>query len=308
MNEFKIALLQIAPTETLDGNLAKGIDACKKAKKLGADLAVFPEMWSNGYSQLFEGYFKDIADIPQEDIKTWQGQAVKETGDFILAFSNLAKELEMAIGITFLEKSKRQPLNTIIVFDRFGKKILKYSKVHTVDFKMEYFTDGGTSFDVGELDYGRGTVRIGSIICYDRNHPEAARISMLNGAEIIIIPNACELYTAHLEQMRVRASENAVVTLMVNYPGAATTLTNKSNGKSCAYYPMIRDANRKEINPTIIEMGNNEEIGLAKIDIDSLREYRKISSCGNSFRRPNMYGKLLCKKVNDPFNRKFARR
>ena len=45
-----IALLQISPTGTLAGNLAKGIQACRRAAELGADIALFPEMWSNGYA------------------------------------------------------------------------------------------------------------------------------------------------------------------------------------------------------------------------------------------------------------------
>ena len=49
MNKLKIALLQIAPTGSLDGNLDKGIRFCQKAKDAGADIALFPEMFSCGY-------------------------------------------------------------------------------------------------------------------------------------------------------------------------------------------------------------------------------------------------------------------
>lgn len=49
MSILKIALLQIAPGKTLEENLEKGIECCKKAKEMGADIALFPEMWSNGY-------------------------------------------------------------------------------------------------------------------------------------------------------------------------------------------------------------------------------------------------------------------
>jgi predicted amidohydrolase len=46
---FSVALLQISPTEiSPEFNLEKGIDACRKAKALGADLALFPEMWHIG--------------------------------------------------------------------------------------------------------------------------------------------------------------------------------------------------------------------------------------------------------------------
>ena len=49
MKNLKIALLQLMPGNSLEENLAKGADACKKAKKMGADIALFPEMWSSGY-------------------------------------------------------------------------------------------------------------------------------------------------------------------------------------------------------------------------------------------------------------------
>ena len=45
MSILKIALLQIVPTATLSGNLEKGIQYCRKAKELGADIALFPEMF-----------------------------------------------------------------------------------------------------------------------------------------------------------------------------------------------------------------------------------------------------------------------
>ncbi len=48
-NILKIALLQIAPGETTEENLEKGIQACQAAQRSGADIALFPEMWSNGY-------------------------------------------------------------------------------------------------------------------------------------------------------------------------------------------------------------------------------------------------------------------
>ena len=55
---LKIALLQIAPCGTLEKNLEKGIEYCRKAKEMGADIALFPEMWSNGY---------DICERPPEE-------------------------------------------------------------------------------------------------------------------------------------------------------------------------------------------------------------------------------------------------
>ena len=50
MPNLKIALLQLTPCATLKANLQKRIHACQKARSLGADITLFPEMWSNGYN------------------------------------------------------------------------------------------------------------------------------------------------------------------------------------------------------------------------------------------------------------------
>lgn len=47
---MKIALLQLAARDTLDGARRKGVLFCRRAKEMGADAALFPEMFSNGYN------------------------------------------------------------------------------------------------------------------------------------------------------------------------------------------------------------------------------------------------------------------
>ena len=54
MSIIKIALLQIESCETVEENLIKGITYCKRAKELGVDIILFPEMWNNGYN-IYDG-------------------------------------------------------------------------------------------------------------------------------------------------------------------------------------------------------------------------------------------------------------
>ena len=77
--KLKIALLQITPTENINENLKKGIEACNTAKQMGADIALFPEMWSIGY---------DIYDRPFE---VWKNDALPSDGDFVNTFGKLSK-------------------------------------------------------------------------------------------------------------------------------------------------------------------------------------------------------------------------
>ena len=56
---FKVAMLQMERSSDINNNIKKGIKFCKNAKLMGADIAVFPEMWSNGYEILFRGLLKN---------------------------------------------------------------------------------------------------------------------------------------------------------------------------------------------------------------------------------------------------------
>lgn len=134
MNLLKIALLQIAPCNTINKNIDKGIEYCRKAKEMGADIALFPEMWSNGYN------------IYNRPIDEWKAEAVSIDSVFVNSFGSTAKELNMAIGVTLLEKYKKAPRNTFVLFDRFGERKLVYAKVHTCDFDVERNLTAGDDF------------------------------------------------------------------------------------------------------------------------------------------------------------------
>ena len=203
---IKIALLQITPCKTLKENLQQGIKYCRKAKEKGADIALFPEMWSNGYN---------IYDRPAAE---WKEEAISVHSDFVTAFGRLAKELNMAIGITLLEKHENAPRNSLVLFDRFGEQKFVYAKVHTCDFDVERNLTPGDDFYVTVLDTERGGVNVGAMICYDREFPESARILMLKGAELILVPNACPMEINRLSQLRARAFENMTAIATCNYP------------------------------------------------------------------------------------------
>jgi predicted amidohydrolase len=194
---IKIAFVQLLPGIDLDENLDIGKKACVEAKEKGADIALFPEMWSDGYY------------LPQDE-KEVNSLAISKDSDFINEFRGLARELQMAIGITFLEKNNPRPFNSVIFFDRHGNKILHYSKLHTCAFDDEKVLSEGTDFYVADLDLNEGTVKIGSMICFDREFPESARILMLKGAELILAPNACPMEINRLSALRTRAYENMV--------------------------------------------------------------------------------------------------
>ena len=264
---LKIALLQIAPDGSLEENLAKGIRACREAKEQGADIALFPEMWSNGYR---------IYDRPPEQ---WRAEAISADDGFILAFGKLAKELELAICVTFLEAWEGGPRNSLVLFDRLGEKRLAYAKVHTCDFGEERYLTPGEGFETAVLDTAKGPVKVGAMICYDREFPESARILMLKGAELILTPNACPMEINRLSQLRARAFENMTAIATCNYPG---TVPDCNGGSSVfdgvAYLPQMEGSR----DTCILQAGEEEGIYMAALDLDQLRAYREQEVHGNA--------------------------
>ncbi len=288
MNLFKIALLQIAPCKTMEENLEKGIRHCINAKEKGADLALFPEMWSNGYN---------IYDRP---VSEWKAEAVSVDSDFVRAFGSLAKKLDMAIGMTLLEKYENAPRNSLILFDRFGEQKLVYAKVHTCDFDVERSLTPGEDFYVTTLDTACGEIKVGAMICYDREFPESARILMLKGAELILVPNACPMEINRLSQLRARAFENMTAIATCNYPVSVPDCNGGSSVfDGVAYLPEL-DHSR---DTCILQADEKEGIYIAELDLEQLRNYREKEVHGNSFRHPKKYGLLVDTKIHDPFVR-----
>lgn len=289
---LKIALLQISPGDTLEENLKKGIASCKKAKELGADIALFPEMWSNGYR------------IYNRDVRQWQAEAIPADGEFVNSFGCLARELGMAIGITLLERYESGPRNSLVLFDRFGRRQFVYAKVHTCDFDVERNLTPGEDFYVTGLDTAQGEVKVGTMICYDREFPESARILMLKGAELILVPNACPMEINRLSQLRGRAYENMTAIATCNYP---ETVPDCNGGSSVfdgvAYLPDLPGSR----DMCILQAGGQKGIYVAELDLEQLRRYRKTEVHGNAYRRPAKYSALVETRKEEPFLREGSR-
>ena len=277
--KLTIALLQLLPAGNLKENMEKGIKACLQAKENGADIALFPEMWSCGYTfQHEEASLKECA-VPCD-------------GLFVKSFSELAAELDMAIAITFLEQHEPKPRNTISLFDRHGKLKYCYSKVHICNFGEaddESVLEGGDSFFVADLDTKDGIIKVGSMICYDREFPESARILMLKGAELLLVPNACPMELNRLAQLRGRAYENMLAIATCNYPAPHPDC----NGHSTLFDGVVYQPELPGSRDTcVFEADEGEGVYIAELDVDMLRDYRSREVWGRKNRRPELYGEI----------------
>ena len=295
MSLIRVALLQMAGGGSdQDANGAKGAEYCRRASEMGADIALFPEMWNIGHTP---------CPPDEEGRNRWQAQAIGPDDGFIAHFKELAKELRMAIALTYLERWDGAPRNSVSIIDRHGEILMTYAKVHTCDFSMEAACTPGDDFCVCTLDTDKGDVKIGAMICFDREFPESARVLMLKGAELILAPNACTLDDGRIGQFRARAFENMTGVAMANYAAP------QHNGRSIAFDAVSFDEIDGEARDTlIIEAGEGEGVYLAAFDLDKLRAYRERESWGNAFRKPRSYGILSSPDVEPPFVRKSARR
>lgn len=145
----------------------------------------------------------------------------------------------------------------------------------------------GDKFPTAVLQTPGGPIRIGVMICFDREFPETARILMLNGAEIILTPNACEIERHRKAQYATRAFENMVGVAMTNYAAP------HFNGHSVAYSPIAVDRAGHSLDTLIVEANEDEGIWLAEFDMSAIREYRARECWGAAYRRPELYDRLI---------------
>jgi predicted amidohydrolase/N-acetylglutamate synthase-like GNAT family acetyltransferase len=274
-------------------NLGKAERFCRRAKDLDVDLALFPEMWNVGYT------------LQQDDPEgpgAWSQRAITLDDPFIGRARELALELELALAITFLERSQDGPRNSVAVIDRRGDVVLTYSKVHTCDFDTEACLVPGDGFRVGTLDLAEGSVEVGAMICYDREFPESARVLMLEGAEVILVPNACSMDDHRTQITKVRSMENLIGVATANYAAP------QEDGHSVAFHPIAYDETGRPIDNLLVRAGPNEDVVVAEFDLDALRDWRKREDWGNAYRKPDRYGALVSPLVREPFVRPNSRR
>jgi len=294
MGALKVALMQMAAHgDEQAANLAKGEGFCRRAAAMGADAALFPEMWNIGYTP-----------CPSEPgaHQDWLAQAIGPQDDFVTHFRELARELGMAIALTYLERWPGAPRNSVSLIDRRGEIVMTYAKVHTCEFDWEAVCTPGDDFTVCALDTAHGEVKIGLMICFDREFPESARVLMLKGAELILTPNACELEPNRIGQFRARAYENMVGVAMANYASP------QENGHSVAFSPVAFDQDERSCDTLVIQAGDREGVYLAEFDMDQMRAWREREVWGNAFRKPRRYSLLTSLNVEPPFVRRGASR
>ena len=283
-----IALLQMSPTASEQGNAEKAVTMITKAAAQGAEIVVMPELFQLGYCSLAPDF--DAHNVSK--LYQWTDRACQNGVDnkFVARFVSLAKKLNVAIQASFLRSSADggPPENAVALVDRHGDVRLTYSKVHTAVWSQcEAMTRPGNQVKVATLDtVGAGSVNVGSMICADREFPEMPRMVANAGAELMLISNACDLTDWHLAMLRTRAFANGVAIGMANYAAPAC------NGRS----PAFGGQGESLANPNI---NDAEQVVLFQVNITALRIFR--SSAEGIGRRKSIVQLDLCDPVKRPW-------
>ena len=173
-----LGLLQHACVADPKVNLKKTLTLVEQAAKKGAQIICTQEMVTTQYfCQSEEHRFFDLAEpIP---------------GPSTVAFQKAAKKHGVVIIASLFEKRASGLYhNTAAIIDADGKLLGVYRKMHIPDdplfYEKFYFTPGDIGFKAWDTKFGK----IGVLICWDQWYPEAARLTAMQGAEILFYPTA----------------------------------------------------------------------------------------------------------------------
>jgi N-carbamoylputrescine amidase len=216
---FKIGLVQMACSTDPEANLGKAIQGIRDAAEKGAEIICLQELFRSQYFCREEN--ADLFDL-----------AEPIPGPSTEALSAVSKELQVSVVASLFEK-RAQGLyhNTAAVLDADGSLVGIYRKMHIPDdplyFEKFYFTPG----DLGFKSFNTRYSRIGVLVCWDQWYPEGARITSLQGANVLFYPTAIGWHPAEKAQygdaqldawrtvQRAHAISNGIFVAAVNRTG-----------------------------------------------------------------------------------------
>jgi N-carbamoylputrescine amidase len=174
----KLGLIQTTGSADPDANFKKTLAFAERAARRGAQIICTQELFRSQYFCQKEDHknFKLAESIP---------------GPTTDAFQKLAKKHQVVVIASLFEKRAAGVYhNTAAIIDADGSLLGRYRKMHIPDdplyYEKFYFTPGDLGFKAWQTRYGK----IGVLICWDQWYPEAARLTALQGAQILFYPTA----------------------------------------------------------------------------------------------------------------------
>ncbi len=273
-----LAAVQCALGGPLEENVAKVEALVREAARRGATVVLPPE--------LFEGpYF-----CREERDRFFAWAKPLEGHPTIARFSALAKELRLAIPVSFFEKAGPAYFNSLAMIDADGRVLGTYRKSHIPDGpgyeEKFYFRPGDTGFRAWKA----APACLGVGICWDQWFPEAARAMLLQGADVLLYPTAIgsepENPSLDTRDLWQRAMLGHAVCNVA--PVVAANRVGNEGGQ--VFYGSSFVANHR--GEKLAELGRDEEgVAVATIDLDQVRRDRASWGFFRD-RRPELYGPL----------------
>ena len=216
---YRVGLIQMRCSPDPDANLDKAADKVRQAAREGAQVICLPELFR-------AQYFCQREDIALFDV------AESIPGPSTERLSVIAREEKVVVIASLFERRAAGLYhNTAAVLDQDGSLRGLYRKMHIPDdplyYEKFYFTPG----DLGFRAFDTAAGRIGTLVCWDQWYPEGARITALQGANVLFYPTAIGWHPAEKEEFgtaqyeawqtiqRAHAIANGVYVAAVNRVG-----------------------------------------------------------------------------------------
>jgi N-carbamoylputrescine amidase len=274
--KYKIGLVQMRMGPDPDSNLESAVGHIREAARRGANIVCLPELFRAQYF------------CQREDIKLFD-LAEPIPGPSTKRLAELARDTQVVIVASLFER--RAPglyHNTAVTLGQDGRIISVYRKMHIPDdplyYEKFYFTPGDMGFKAVDTPFGR----VGTLVCWDQWYPEGARLTALQGAEVLFYPTAIGWHPAEKDEFgeaqydawqtiqRAHAIANGVYVAGVNRVGHENgdVKGNRAEGKGLQFWggSFLADPFGRIVLKASHE---EEEILIGEIDLALLEETRR---------------------------------
>jgi N-carbamoylputrescine amidase len=236
--KYTVGLVQMRMGPDPEANFASAFRHIREAARMGANIVCLPELFRAQYF------------CQREDLRLFD-LAEPIPGPSTAELAQVARELGVSIVASLFER--RAPglyHNTAVTLDADGRLAGVYRKMHIPDdplyYEKYYFTPGDLGFQAVDTAAGR----IGTLVCWDQWYPEGARLTALQGAEILFYPTAIGWHPAEKDEFgvaqydawqtiqRAHAISNGVYVGAVNRVGHETgdVLGNRAPGPGLEFW------------------------------------------------------------------------
>jgi N-carbamoylputrescine amidase len=276
IRKYKVGLVQMRMGPDPDANLEAAAGHVREAAKRGANIVCLPELFRAQYF------------CQREDIKLFD-LAEPIPGPSTERLAEIARELRIVIVASLFERRAAGLYhNTAVTLGQDGSIISVYRKMHIPDdplyYEKFYFTPGDLGFKAVDTPVGR----VGTLVCWDQWYPEGARLTALQGAEVLFYPTAIGWHPAEKEEFgaaqydawqtiqRAHAIANGVYVAGVNRVGHENgdVRGNRASGPGLEFWggSFLADPFGRIVAKA---SHTDEEILIGEIDLSHLEDTRR---------------------------------